>query len=319
MSDFIWKKLFFVIYYVRMKKKSPLFVIGVIIIALCICAGIFALVYINIKAKTPKEVSIKEDAGKIVMTASSKNNGYGYTFKFKGEDTIYITSDFNFLEVNDEVINKGIELGKEYEVSYCVNGELEGANSDYSKAVKWTAKQYLQAPTISVEDDKLVWNKVKNAEYYVISYYILDELNTYRVNTNECELSLLKGGDYNIYVTSNSSKSYFLGSEKSNVIENKKVTHEIPAFSTLEFNLTTKTLLIYSAESISKINIYLGNSKDAVIEYVFTTTKILAVDDMYKIECDLDLIYSNETYIGASPFAEGVNSFNGEICWYSVA
>ena len=302
-----------------MMNKKKLSIILLIMSAILVVAGIVFLVYLNIRPSKPSSVIVAEEKGRVIFRVEEEPNEQGFIFKFRqGNKKILVYSDLPILEFTSSIEEKGIELGKEYYISVCRKGEVEGGDSYYSKEIKWRAKKYLASPSLSINSEYLQWTQVDDADFYKLCYKYEDELMEITVEQNQYRLDLLKGGNHDIFVIASSNKDYYIES-KSNVLSNIKVVHEIPSFVDVKFDKESKLLTLYSNEQLSSIKVYLGNNEIFYTNYTIVNLSNNYIDGRYEITCSLNLIYSNQSKIGVLPnITDEYNKFTGSIFWIDV-
>ena len=298
-----------------MKKRSLVLIFG-IISCLFVVAGVFCLIFLNLKTNPPQEIKVDESYHKISFVAPEKDAGLGYTFKISNDGVnIFIKSDVNFLEVNQDLLDRGVTLGEIYNLSYCINRGDE-KEPVYSNEITWTASQFLGTTDLIVRGDSLYWSSVENADYYTISYFVLGQNYTYDTQNTNCDLSTLKGGEYSVNVQAKSHKSYYKAGKPSNMVPNLRVVHEIPAFSDVKLERFSKRLKITSSEEVSKLVVFV---EEALTSYTFTNlTTTQNTDLTYTIYCDISSVYDGDKAIGVKPGEDTYNVYNGGIVWVNL-
>ena len=299
-----------------MEKKRSLILIFELVSGLLVGLGVFFLIFLNLKGNIPQEIKIDESYYKISFVAQDEDLGLGYTFRIRNEQTsIFLKSDINVLEANQELLDKGIKLGEIYKISYALNKD-DGKEPLYSNEVSWTASQFLESTDLFLDSGNLYWNSVENADYYTISYFVLDQNYIYDTEQTYCPLSKLKGGEYSISVEAKSNKTYYKTSKTSNMLPNLTVIHEIPAFDEIKLERFSKRLKITSKELVSKIVILV---EDSSTTYNFTNlTTSQNADSTYTIYCDISSIYDGVETIGVLPGEDAYNHYNGETSWIKL-
>lgn len=276
--------------------------------------GLAFLIVLNISPAS-SDMQIVEQNGKILFQVNETNE-HGFTFRFRNNHKdIKVQSDLGLLEYNQKLEDLGVDLGEEFNVSVCKNGEVEGGNSQYSKEEKWLAKKFLAQPAVSIQNQTLVWDKIENADYYDVCYNLDGKEIKYTVSTNECRLDLLQGGIYNIYVTASSNSDFYL-TRASDILKSVTVVHEILPFKAVYFSEGTKNLMVYSHEKLSAIEVCLGYSQTAYKTYTIVDINCVESGDLYLITCNLGFIYSDQTRVGALPkITDEYHKFTGNVYW----
>ena len=296
--------------------KKTFWIIILILAISCITAGIVLAFLIYPKGEKPEKVEIKEDSG-VVFVVANGNSDYGFIFRFRNDkNDIKISSNFDFLEIDDKV-SKQLEIGKTYMVSACLNTKTGKEGSEFSDEFSWEYHDYLKAPQITLQAQKIVWEEVPHADYYRIFYNPNGNLLTYSVQNTECAIELLQGGISNIYVVASSNSNYYYDSKASNTIENVSVVHKLLEVLDVELS-QSKTLTVYTAEKIDKLVLCLGASKSSFTSYDLVNLNAQKVGDRYKIQVDISFVYSGQSCVGGKPKTDSYNNFSGEIKWINT-
>lgn len=298
------------------KKKTLFLVIG-IITGLLVVSGIVLLFLLNTSDGKLGKVEIIENNGAVTIKTEQQSKGYGFTFKFKNDNKeILVNSQLDFLQYNQSLIDLGVIPGEKYLVSVSVNGEISGGNSEFSDEVEWEAKIFLSAPQIYIEEDRLMWNQVENADFYKIHYMVNQQHTSYVVAENQCLLNLLQGGVTNIFVTAESSEKHYLSSISSNVLQNISIVHEMLPVYAVYFNSETKNVVVYSKEKVYMLKVFLEESQTASKGYTITNLNPIKEGDYYRVDFNLDFLYFGQSYLGVAPLPNNeYNSYNGSTFW----
>lgn len=300
-----------------MSKRKILIITLATIISICFAVGIILVCVLNLSVHNMKEVKISQENGVVAFSSDNPSIGNGYIFKFKSEkEEVEIETNTDLLVLKDEDYEK-FTLGEKYQVSVCVKGEIESANSSFSKPVEWTASKYLKSPEISIESSVLSWEEIDDAESYIIYYNPQGKLETYECEVCAIDLGVLEGGDCDIFVKAVSSKSYYLPSVASNTLENIHIIHSLRPVR--EMRRDGKELIVFTYENIDRLKVYLGENENSYTEYTFVDFDIIGYGNLFKITCSIDLIYNNEAKIGAAPSSsDAYNSYTGVIVWINA-
>ena len=123
------------------------------------------------------------------------------------------------------------------------------------------------------------------------------------------DLSAIKGGQRQVFVTSASNRTGLRESEKSNIVS-LNVRHQMKAFTSGTVDKVTKRVSIISPESVDGIVLtdLLNNLEYNIVD--FTTAKSA---DRYVITFSINLIYTNDDQtFSVKPLADEHNLFSGE-------
>lgn len=294
-----------------MKDRKWIKILLAVLLGTITVVSVVLMCVFNLKGSSPDEVKINVENGHVTFSTTQVTKGYGYTFKFKdGGSEYYIKSDQNLLEYNEDVINIGVEVGKTYMVSVAVNGELEGGKSFYSKEVEWKAVKYLDAPKVKIENEKLVWDKVANAEFYEICYSHKDGMLKVRTTETNYALEKLTGGISEIFVFAGSSNENYLTSVSSNKLKEVTIVHEILPIITMNFTKSTATLTITVQDLFNCFKLFLGDKTYTITQFEVSGRRIT---------CNIDYIYNGETKIGVSPLPnDSYNKYTGKVTFIDV-
>ncbi len=235
------------------RKKILSIVIGAIA-GVLVVLGIALAFLLNYNVYAPNQVQVLKDS-KTYFSVNSNNNYKGYRFKFvSSAGEIIVDSDSNIIILEEDV--NGLVPGNVYQISACYLGETEGANSDFSQPISWTYYERLDSPLISYDNSSNIisWDKVENADYYVL--WISEEVETssFKLTENSFDLNNLDGGEKSFYVYAYSNEPYFEQSKISNVIETTFIKYFQP-ITNAKYDLETKILTFTTTQEITNIDV----------------------------------------------------------------
>lgn len=301
-------------YTIDMIKNKKLLIVLLICVCALLAAAVALLCFINIKGDKPDKVVVKTENDVVVIDANNVSNGNGYIFKFKNDDTeVKIDSTYGIIETS--TLSDVLEFGKTYQISVCVKGEVEGGNSIYSDPINWIATKALDAPVISIKNQKLVFNEVQGADYYQVFYNPNGDAKSLRFEENEIILSKLDGGVFDVFVKAYSNNKNLLQSKSSNVLSSVTNIHQLQKPQLVQLDQNTKILSIYLEDVIDKVELYVGTSYTEYTSYVLTAVYCADMGDLYKASCDIGFLYNSDKVYGIKLIPGAYDKYTEDIYW----
>ena len=295
-------------------KKKLMIILLVSLISCILVAGIVLVCVLNLKKESPDKIEIKAENG-VITFVTNQTSEEGFVFRIRNNKTdVKINSKFDFLEVDNNVLAKGIEIGQNYRVSVCYSNENGGEASGYSEEVDWTASKFLKAPVVSLASEKIVWSSVESADYYKVFYNPNGSLLSYEVRENELKLEKLFGGVSDVYIVACSNKNYLYNSKNSNIIKSVIIVHEREELVDLSVN-SNKELIVNMKENLDSLILCLGSSETNYQQYNLVNLEPQKVGDYYRVVVDISYLYANQTKIGVKPGVDSYNKYSGEVLW----
>lgn len=306
---------------VKKSKKNKKLKLILVLVAVGIVLALTAclLTVFLLKPSGGGEVMVFSYDHQVFVKTDVKEDQRTYRFKFETNgQVVEINSDSNVLEITQNLLDDEIHLGVAYDVSVCLvepSGILAG---EYGKAKAFTPSLRLKAPQVSLssEDNKtLSWQAVNYADYYTVCYYDGSLLEKFVVSTTQFDVSLLMGGDREIFVTSHSNRTGIAESEKSNVIR-IAVSHELKSFLSGIVNGQTKQVSIAAEENVN--GIVLIDEKHSQEYRIVNFTKTKSATG-YIFSFNIGLVYTedDQTFL-VKPLEDLYNTFTGEAIALSV-
>ncbi len=176
------------------------------------------------KLATPTEVSV--EAGEVVFCCVE--NAEAYTVDF-GSFSRKITPNSQEVELFNESGKNYLSfdasnlmlVGKNYVIKVCAHAE-KMKDSDFSAPINYKHAAKLQTPTAILNAGFLTWDKVWQADYYLVEVSAPFEMNieTFSIDENRFDLKrvLQMSGNYEFRVKAASSNQNFIESEFSTPI-----------------------------------------------------------------------------------------------------
>ena len=290
------------------KSKKVLYIILSVVVGLLILGGAITAFVLNYNQFSPAKVTVIEDGRAVYLQAEMNDNYLSYNFKFSAEgEDIIIESENNILTIAD-LLENGIQIGQEYDISVCYVSQNAGNNSQYSEPLTWTVSTFLDSPTItySQEEDLISWQSVDNADYYLVFYSGMSE--PAEVTEPSINLQTIAGGEREFYVQARAYEEYYIPSPLSNALE-LSVVHNFLPFSEVSFDSESKTITIIGSEDLPKFYIYLNGQP---IECITFDKSFDGENFVYLV--DITLYYQDGMTIGASPMTiDSYNIYQGQI------
>lgn len=293
-------------------RKLLMILIPVIVGVVLVLTACLLAVFLS-KPGQAGEVEIKSYDRQVFVKTKVEEDQRTYRFKFTANGkSVVISSESNMLEITQALLDDKLHLGTTYDVQVCYvdpSGILAG---DYGKATSFTPTLRLANPviTLSEEDGKTIsWQSVEYADFYNVCYYDGSMLEKIKTTQTSFDLSAIKGGQRQVFVTSASNRTGLRESEKSNIVS-LNVTHQMKAFTSGTVDKVTKRVSIISPESVDGIVLtdLLNNLEYNIVD--FTTAKSA---DRYVITFSINLIYTtDEQTFSVKPLADEYNLFSGE-------
>ncbi len=293
-------------------RKLLMILIPVIVGVVLVLTACLLAVFLS-KPGQAGEVEIKSYDRQVFVKTKVEEDQRTYRFKFTANGkSVVISSESNMLEITQALLDDKLHLGTTYDVQVCYvdpSGILAG---DYGKATSFTPTLRLANPviTLSEEDGKTIsWQSVEYADFYNVCYYDGSMLEKIKTTQTSFDLSAIKGGQRQVFVTSDSNRTGLRESEKSNIVS-LNVTHQMKAFTSGTVDKVTKRVSIISPESVDGIVLtdLLNNLEYNIVD--FTTAKSA---DRYVITFSINLIYTNDDQtFSVKPLADEHNLFSGE-------
>lgn len=278
--------------------------------------GLATAFLINYNPYIPDVVQVVSNQDQTLLFVQPNDSYVGYRFVFKdvaGGDEIVLESKSNSVTL-DECTREGITLGRTYKVKFCYLSNMEANCSRYSDEIEFRAEITLEAPSLSLEGENLVWDRIERADYYIVQYNNNGGLLSKRVAQTQNQkikfpISEVEVGDRGFYVIACSELDYIKTSQSSNIVETR-VVRKMEGFSSISFD-GDKTLTLLTKESLNEIIIYVG--EDGFRCYEFTKT---LNGDIYTYKVDVSSIYVKDKKLGAKPVdIDEYNIYEGEIIY----
>lgn len=296
-----------------MKGKQKLILFSLIAVAIVLLAvGLTTAFLYNYNSYSPKEVQIVDDEKEISFYIEMNDSYSSYEFNFKSKNAreIVIETKSNVLYAS-EAYEKGIKIGKKYQIKARYISENSGNNSEYSKPIEWTSYKILSAPEIEydVENNIIQWQEVENADYYEVYYNKKEGYETYRTNSTKFDLHFIEGGQKEFYIIAKSEDENYKQSAKSNVIRMTLVHHYVPV-AVSDYDPENKIVTFTSPEKLTKVNVYVGESVyEKVVEGVYDSES-----EIYTYTIEIKTIFRQGREIGIAPTSiDEYNIYDGEI------
>lgn len=279
----------------KFSNNKLIFIICVVVLSLVALAGLTTAFLLSYNGSSPKAPLILED-GENIYISTEANDGYeGYRFKFSStEEEIIIDCDTNIIS-STFAIEKGVQLGKTYNISTCYLSEKEGNNSEYSKEIPWICSVYLTQVNIRFNEEKcqLEWDAVENADSYRVFYNGQD--NYVEIDETFYSLKDVKGGEkvFSVLPISNN-----IGYKTNNSVKYFKLshTHYLEGFLTISFDRETCQMTATSNEEYSSIIVYLDETT-----FVINMFSIVEESGIYSYTIDISSIYEGQLSLGLLP------------------
>ena len=289
------------------KTKKIIISCSVIGGAILILVACLLLVFL-LKPKQGAELEAKTVGNHIYICTQPEQER---TFKFKfvgdGVEKVFdsVSSQFDITEL---LWSGELSFGTEYQISYCLvepTGILAG---EFSEEISFVPTIRLDAPTITLDEQgsTISWQEVRGAEYYVLYYNDGGNTISCKVEGTSFDVSQIKGGERQIYVTSSSDQTYFYESEMSNVIS-CTVEHQIAEFESAYID-EQLNLHIIAAEIPPAITMFVGKTEYTV---EMQQCQVVALPQGYEIEFSVKLVYGGGE-ITVCPKGDDFNIFSGE-------
>lgn len=302
-------------------KKKWFYILIAIIASAMLVAGIVFLFVVNYGVKKPDAVSITTSNGKTYISTSLSTNEFGYIYKFENASKntdIYLYETTNNLICADNLIESGaVEIGTTYKVTVRYKNEYENGYSGYSKPVSWLASVFLNAPTISLDSDKIKWEAVENADYYTLYYSHGADTLSLQTGETSVELAGLEGGQHTFYVIASSEKEEYFDSVMSNKVV-ATAYHRVQQFLSTKFYTSTGKLVMNALEDLDCLTVYIGtNQNDALAyEYSYQTGGSTFTKKGLNVGVELTINLSEKwtaesLYVAVEPKVSGYNVYTG--------
>lgn len=297
------------LYNISMTKKKKIITIVSISVSLVLVLTVCLLLVFLLKPQKANTVSVINTGQNIYVKSSVAEGEKTYRFKFvSGDEIREFDSSSHLFDITNLLWNGDLNFGDNYSVSVCYvdsSGILAG---DYSESVNFVAQIKLASPEVSIDEQNLFlnWENIQGADFYFINYYDGNQFVKIKSYETSFELSTIKGGDRNIYVTSASEHEYFLESEKSNTLS-VQVIHELLEFDSAFLNSENKTITIYANEFIDEILLTVDGEQYKIYDF-----DIIQNDGEFEITFSISLIYNSSATFKVSPAGDLYNVFNGE-------
>jgi len=243
-----------------MSKKYKIIFCGVAFALAAIIVGLCFVFFGNKTIKNaPNSLEVQKIEGEYCLV-SEFNPEYHYQFKLEQyiEDEYFtvglVNSPVNVIKLEDNNLN--IIAGGKYRFSVRYVNENGGGKGKFSKPLVWSPSWSLDGvnyDTMTFEKDTLVWDKVLQAEKYVVIVVDEnDEKSEIFCFENECDLTSLKAGRYMVFVIAGSSDEFVNSSEagvgKQIVVERANVLSNA--------HMSNSNLVVSSEYDVLKFEIY---------------------------------------------------------------
>lgn len=292
------------------KRKKILKVLGYIALLSVLLVGIAVAFVVGYNPVIPNTVQVIDDGNSVYLYAETNDNYSSYRFRFENdEENIIINSRRNLLSC-DEMLQSGIEIGKNYSVTVTYISSDDTFNSRQSRPLSWKAYTYLDAPYLYRDGDYIRWEYVENADFYEVHYNLNSEEKVVAVNYCYYALQNIEGGQRDVYVVAKSRDESYKESLKSNTLE-LEVVHHLANFENVEFDVQTLLLTMTSSERIDKMNIYVGEK-----QFQRENLNPTLIGEVYHYLVDLSAVFETEFSIGIAPASiDRYNIYSGEILY----
>lgn len=293
-------------------RKLLMILIPVIVGVVLVLTACLLAVFLS-KPGQAGEVEIKSYDRQVFVKTKVEEDQRTYRFKFTANGkSVVISSESNMLEITQDLLDDKLHLGTTYDVQVCYvdpSGILAG---DYGKATSFTPTLRLANTSIALNDEDgktISWQSVEYADFYNVCYYDGSMLEKIKTTQTSFDLSAIKGGQRQVFVTSVSNRMGLRESEKSNIVS-LNVTHQMKAFTSGTVDKVTKRVSIISPESVDGIVLtdLLNN-----VEYNIVDFTVAKSADRYVITFSINLIYTTDDQtFSVKPLADAYNLFSGE-------
>lgn len=284
-------------------SKKLITIIILSISAVLLVCGLAIIFILNFNKTIPDKVSFFDIGDHIYAQAQTNDNFNGYRFLFENKiNKEKFTVDSQSSIVDLSAVDK-LKPNTVYNVSVCYLGDIEGGNSEYSKAIEWKYYTYLQAPVLQENDNIISWNEVQDAEAYIV-YSPTNMFNSITVYTNSISKDRLPAGKYTINVVSKSlsNPDGFKQSLSASSLE-IEVHKTLQPFEKVEYYEGDKLIVITATELVDSIQIYIDGNQyivnDFNIEYNTDHNT-----DVYKYTINIIALGVNPTIVGAKPYSD---------------
>lgn len=252
------------------KPKKPLSKTAKIVIIASACAvavlaiiiGIIIAINSSKKQLETPEVFVHALSNQTILSVDVNENANYYEFHIKDSEnkTVVTTSEQNTISINSYLTKPG-----KYFISAKVIAKEQRLSSEMSQVYEYEYYVQLEAPTISLDENTLIWEPIINATAYDVYYkvtengeFLKQQVLANGLNNLSFDVTTLSRGIFEVYVCAvNSVNSYYSQSNFSNsvaVINKENLSNPFDvAYSLttnkLTFNLDsdcdTKTFKIY--------------------------------------------------------------------------
>lgn len=286
-----------------------------IIITSCVIGGaililVACLLLVFLLKPNQGEALKVETVGNHIIVSAQPEEERTYRFRFaNGDEVKTFDSTSSQFDITELLWNGELSFGASYQVSYCLiepTGILAG---EFSEEITYVPVMRLDAPVVSLDEQtfSLSWQAVRGADHYIIYYYDGENLIATQVEETNFDLTQIKGGERQVFVTSASNQAFFYESELSNVIS-ATITHTLVEFDSAYID-ENYVLHIVTTEQPQGIDISVNGQQYYVGEGDFD---ISATQTGYEITFSAALFYQPGADIQVSPHPDLYNIFIGE-------
>lgn len=290
------------------KRKKIIITLSVVIGAILILVASLLLVFL-LKPDKGEQLRVDTINNRIYISAQQEDERT-YVFKFaNGDEVKTFDSASSQFDITELLWSGELSFGTSYEISYCLvepSGILAG---EFSEPILYTPVIRLDAPVVSFNEETFLisWETVRGAEFYNIYYYDGSDLIASQVEGTSFDLTQIKGGDRQVFVTSSSNQSFFYESELSNVISTT-ITHTLAPFDNA-FIDENYDLHIITIDNIDGVDVLVGEQKYFVSKNDFVITK---TQTGYEIIFSAKSFYKPGQQIKVMPHADEFNIYTSE-------
>lgn len=294
-------------------NKKIIKILCFVFLGMVAIAGIISAFVLNYNIYPPSAPYVIDDGANVFFSTQINENYQGYRFKISapGEQDIIIESQENVIS-SQTMTQRGMVVGKQYEVSVCYLGETEGSNSPYSQTSQLTLQQYLAKPVISQGEGQFIqWQPIENAEYYSVYYKDAGEYKYVSTQLTTFDFSKFAGGEKEFYVIAGTKRKGYKDSNQSNVLTVAHIYHLQP-LEELALNETSLVLSFKAKEKISHIKLFIEDQ-----EYIVKLSEPINMSGLYRYSFSIaSTIYEEGMTLGVAPYSESpLSTYVGDVTY----
>lgn len=292
-------------------KKKIIKVLCFVFLGVVAIAGIISAFVLNYNIYPPTAPYVIDDESNIYFSTQINENYHGYRFKISasGEPDIIIDSEKNLIS-SKQMVEKGMIVGKQYDVSVCYLGETEGSNSPFSQSSKLVLEDYLAKPVISQGEGQFIeWQPVENAQYYYVYYKDGGEYKSTTTELTTFSFAKFAGGEKEFYVLACTKNKGYKNSAQSAVFKVDHVYH-LQAIQSASLNEESLILTFKAKEKLSHIKLYIEQQENIV-----KLSEPVVTSGVYQYSFSIaSTNYESGMQVGIAPHSESpLSAYVGEI------